>query len=191
MNTHEKVVFLDIDGVLQPYGSHGRFDNLKTIPQLQEELTAKYGVDYTKHDKYDIGAVYYDWDKHAVALLTRILHETGAKIVISSDWRINGLKRVIDFFRLHGLHEYVIDLTREYRESSGLRNKYKDITHNSRTMEILEYVKDHPHIKRYVAIDDMDLSKGLEGHFVLTSNTMKDAEAEKAIAILNGTAEDA
>ena len=58
---------------------------------------------------------------------------------------------------------------------------------SGKIMEILEYVEKHPHIQRYVAIDDMDLSKGLEGHFVKTSNLIKEAECKKAIGILNGT----
>jgi len=189
MSNHDKIVFLDIDGVLQAYNSKGRFQNLKTIPRLQEELTAKYGVDYTKYDKYDVGAVYYDWDTHALSLLRRILHETGAKIVVSSDWRMDGMESVVDFFRLHGLDGEIVDITGDYghEEFAVFEEKYKGIATAFRVFEILEYLEHHPHIRGYVAIDDMDLSKGLEGHFVHTRNLIKDAEADKAIEILNGT----
>jgi len=188
MDNHEKIVFLDIDGVMQAYNSDGRFKNLKTIPELQKELTSKYGVDYTKYDKYDVGAVYYDWHPKAVSFIRKILQETGAMVVISSDWRDEGLDRMIDFFRLHDMGEYVVDLTPRigYEERKLLKDKYQDGV-SYRTMEILEYVEKHPHIQRYVAIDDMDLSKGLEGHFVKTSNLIKEAECKKAIGILNGT----
>jgi len=106
MAEHERVIFLDIDGVIQGYSSQKRFDFIKEIPALQKELTEKHGVDYLSYDKYDVGAVYYDWDPHAVCLIKKILDETMAMIVISSDWRLTegGLQRMKDLFRLHDSH---------------------------------------------------------------------------------------
>ena len=186
MKEYKKIIFLDIDGVLQAYSSKRRFDNLCNIPALQEELTAKYHVDYTKYDKYDLGAVYYDWDPHALYLLKRILKETGARIVVSSDWRSAGIERLIDFFRLHGLNEYVVDVTEDftYKETGYYREKYKGVATNYRVFEILEYLEKHPYIQKYAVIDDMNLNEGLEGHFVRTNNLLNSDDCEKAIAML-------
>ena len=42
---------------------------------------------YDLLDKYDVGAVYYDWDKTAVSNLHKLLSWCDAEIVLSSDWR--------------------------------------------------------------------------------------------------------
>ena len=55
-----KVIFLDIDGVLQPYSFRDRFNH--DLDKLQKELAVKYNDEaYLQMDKYDIGAVFYDW----------------------------------------------------------------------------------------------------------------------------------
>jgi len=185
MAGHERVIFLDIDGVLQGYSSQKRFKFIKDMPALQKELTEKHGVDYLSYDKYDVGAVYYDWDPHAVYLIKKILDETLAMIVISSDWRCTegGLQRMKDLFRLHGLDEYVVDVTDDFRYEDR-RNRAKEYEgYSVRTVEILEYVKKHPEIKKFVAIDDMDLSLGLEGHFVQTTHLITDEECNECIKL--------
>ena len=189
MKEYEKIVFLDIDGVLQGYSRQKRFDHIHTIPLLQEELTEKYQVDYTKYDKYDVGAVYYDWDPHALSLLKKILEETGAMIVISSDWRRLGLQQMIDFFRLYGLNEYIVDVTEDLTrdELDSFKHKYNGNIYEERTFEILKYLEKNPHIQNYVAIDDLNLSRGPEGHFVQTAYLIEDDDCEKAIAILNNS----
>jgi hypothetical protein len=185
-------VFLDIDGVLQGYGDL-RFKHIKdgSIEGAYIELEEEFGVDYRKYDKYDVGAVYYDWSKSAVADLKRVLDTAGAKIVLSSDWRINGPAVMKDFFRIHGLDGYYVDDTIPYFIPGGWRHNWVpkggfNPEFRQRTVEILTYLRNHPRIRRYVAIDDLDLSRGLEGHFVKTSCWMKPEEADEAIRILKG-----
>jgi len=185
----EKIIFLDIDGVLQGYGNGQRFERLESIPDLQKELSDKHGVDYVAYDKYDIGAVYYDWDPHAISLIKKMLLATGAKIVISSDWRIHGLQRMKDFFRLHGLHEYVVDVTDEVECDEAIARSAGPRFIDPRTFEILDYVENHPEIKSFVAIDDMDISVGLEGHFVETTHLINDEQCDKCIEILGAVRE--
>jgi hypothetical protein len=186
----EKLLFLDIDGVLQP-STQKRFEHLNEIDELKRQLSDKYGFDYSGYDKYDLLAVYYDWDKVAVAELRRILDTTDAKIVISSDWRVfHPMSRMKDFFRIYDLADYVIDYTTlvlryedviEYRK----REEYKDIG-EARVIEILEYLKAHPEIKRWVALDDMHLDKYLKNNAVITQYRLVKADADRCIAILNG-----
>lgn len=69
----EKVIFLDIDGVLQSYDSKSRFSMDKE--GLRDELTKKYNVDYTVYDEYDVSAAYSDWDINAVNRIRTIVEK--------------------------------------------------------------------------------------------------------------------
>jgi len=68
-----KVIFLDIDGVLQPYRSQTRFK--MDMMGLRDELTKKYKVDYTKYCDCDVAAAYSDWDINAVNRIRTIVEK--------------------------------------------------------------------------------------------------------------------
>lgn len=91
-------------------------------------------------NKYDFGAVYYNWHMDEVESLKTLLNETGAKIVPSSDWKrgrsFEDLKRL---FKIHGLDEYLIDMTPNM---------------TSRCEEIETYLASHSDIKNSVILDD-------------------------------------
>jgi hypothetical protein len=191
----EKVVFLDIDGVLQPGWSQKRFEHtgdryseLGDMPELYKELYEKYGVDYAQYDRYDVAAVYYDWDKEAVTELKRILDVTGAKIVISSSWRESKtLSCLADFFRLYDMAEYVVDGTPIAGKDPAVRERMKNQhIYNERSAEILEYVDRHPEIKKWITIDDMRMDDDLGEHAVLPrSSSLEKEEADKCIEVLS------
>ena len=112
------VIFLDIDGVLQPPSSQKRFKH--DLEELRRSLADRFDDEiYLGMDKYDLGAVYFDWDSEAVERLHSVCNDFGAGIVISSDWRRSkstpGLQAL---FRVHELHRYVTDKT---NESAGRR----------------------------------------------------------------------
>ena len=109
---YEKVLFLDIDGVLQPFTQY-RFDHIQNgdMENVYGELQQKTGVDYRQYSVYDVAAVYYDWNTGAVAELKRVLDTTNAGFVLSSDWRDEDNSRMRDFFRIHDLDRYFIDRT--------------------------------------------------------------------------------
>jgi hypothetical protein len=185
----EKVLFLDIDGVLQPGSSQKRFEHINEMDTLYKELFDKYGVDYSSYFKYDVAAVYYDWDKESLQELRRILDTTGAKIVISSDWRQSKpVSCLQNFFRIYGMADYVVDYTpdfsyevcKKFRET----DEYKDI-YECRCIEILEYLKAHPEIKKWAAVDDLPLNRYLKDNAVMTSSyKLVKADADKCIDIL-------
>ena len=66
-----KVIFLDIDGVLNPLFNIRRQHRLK-------RRTSSY---------------YITLDKYCLNNLKRIVETTGAKIVVSSSWRIGGYEK--------------------------------------------------------------------------------------------------
>lgn len=133
-----KVIFLDIDGVLQPYNSEKRFKIDRK--ELRKKLSEEFDTDYTIYNEYDVAACYADWDKDAVEKMKKTI---------------------------------------EYIES--MQNSF----YSYRIVEILEYVYNNPEITNYVAIDDLNLEIGLEGHFVKTYNLINDEQADKCIKILN------
>ncbi|GHU16159.1 hypothetical protein FACS1894163_04970 [Spirochaetia bacterium] len=184
----EKILFLDIDGVLQPAGRQERFAHIQDIDILYDELTERLGVDYRQYDKFDVAAVYFDWDKGSVFELRRILMSTGARIVVSSDWRSRGLKRVADFLRIHDLDEYVVDCTlmgepmyTPHPIVVQYQQEHKIL--ESRAAEILVYLAQHPEIQKYLAVDDMKLD-GLGENVVQTNYKLEKEDADKCIALL-------
>ncbi|MDR2140398.1 MAG: hypothetical protein LBR11_01150 [Deltaproteobacteria bacterium] len=195
--TVTKVIFLDIDGVLQPHSSQQRFDRIKegSIAKLYEVLKQIHNVDYSVYKDYDVAAVYYDWCRSSVELLRDILSKTGAKIVLSSDWRYFGMNAMYDFFTIHSLQKYYIDQTIDSSydlkdsEFDILKDKYRNKYKNNRiylrrVVEILNYLDQYPHIKNYVAIDDLNLSPGLENHFVHTDDWITEENAANILKIL-------
>jgi hypothetical protein len=182
----EKIVFLDIDGVLQPY-TQKRFDHLEETDELNRQLLEKYNVDYSLYDLYDVGAVYYDWDITAVAELKRILDTTGAKIVISSDWRDKTIDRMVDLCRIHNLDDYIVGATTTKQiEPDVKKNKKYNHLENSRSVEILMYLEAHPGVKNYVVIDDMNLVEDFgEQHAIKTVRKLTSDDADKCIELLS------
>lgn len=169
-----KIVFLDIDGVLQPYNSENRFYSDKRIVT---KLSETYHIDYSQYSFYDVAAVYYDWDSQAIARIRYILDMANAKIIVSSDWRSkNQPDKMRDLLRIHALEKYyfadniIIDT-----ESSLLSTRVAEINDSLNKYEI----------SNFLVLDDM---KGLEtffpNHSVITDNVISISDMHEAIKIL-------
>ncbi len=169
-----KVVFLDIDGVLQPPNFSNRFKH--DLDQLRKDLAEKNPLFHTA-DKWDIGAVYYDWKKEAVENLKILLEKHNALIVISSSWRTYSALPILRLlFSIHDLDKYVYDKTLEVYLSS-------------RSGDIYHYLQTHPEIEQFVIIDDVSYNYDTifpENH-VLTNNFyyFDEASFEEADKILS------
>ena len=188
-----KVIFLDIDGVLQPYSSRARFE-IDRI-ELRERLSNKLHTDYTIYDEYDVAACYCDWGTEAVNFIKKIIKNTNAKIVISSDWRNKELaNKMKDFLKIWNLNEYWVGETNEYgKDEIDEAKKYVDSFKTDsikyidyRQVEIIDYLFRHKEITNFVAIDDRDLEMALKGHFVETNNLINYDQMVSCIEILNG-----
>ena len=144
-----KLIFLDIDGVMNSYSS--------ALSDKHESLA---------------------FDSIAVKNLKHIINGTGAKIVVSSTWRIGetveSLKTRI--FCHYGLDEYVIGITPYYIETI-------------RGIEISDYMfsNEDMGVESFVILDDdtdMGHLKSYHVHVNRVYGLSKD-DSEKAIEILN------
>lgn len=159
-----KVIFLDIDGVLNVIGQ--------------------------ERDQY--GSLFH---KHFEDNLRWIIELTGAKIVISSTWRLSGFKVMKQMWLDRNLPGEVIGIT---RYDLFLRND--DLTFEDRCergTEIQHYIDEHK-IERYCILDDdTDMLPHQKEFFVKTSDNIDHEDcidigygltkkcAEQAIKILN------
>lgn len=170
-----RVVFLDIDGVLQHERDEERHNH--DLDQLQSHLAETYNDPrFLECNKYDLGAAYYDWDKDSVQRLRVLLRETSAVIVVSSAWRkqIDALQRLRTYFRVHGLEKYVVGVTPDL---------------DDRAEEIREYIARHADIDGYVVIDDAHqdvLRESFPANFVhCTSGVFDDSDLAEALRIMS------
>jgi hypothetical protein len=104
-----KIIFLDIDGVL----NCDRTPNPRKLP--------------------------YIVDKTLLARLTKLLDRTGAKIVLSSTWRVDP----IGLFAAKHWGIPFIDIC-------------PDMPRSARCKEVLTWLSNHPRASRYAVIDDED-----------------------------------
>ena len=172
------VIFLDIDGVLQPDSSQRRFK--QNLDALRSDLSERFQDPiYRSLDKYDLGAVFYDWDRLAVGLLRGLCEKTGAQIVISSDWRRRRSLAVLRaLFRIHGLQGLVVDKT---GEDAG--------PPHYRAGEVRAYLHEHPEIERFAIIDDSytgEFNELFAEQFVQTVGCLDEPDARRVGQILSG-----
>lgn len=178
LNKKRKVIFLDIDGVLQPLNAKNRFRN--NLDKLREDLAKKYNKDnYLKYDMYDLGAIYYDWNKEAVSCLKKLLEETSAELVISSSWReYNPIEILKDYFKIHDLDKYMT----EYVPFNSNINTHRHYRANL----IQEYLEQNKDIEHFLVLDDINLSDAFPNNYVHTLPFFSGVMVPKSIMILNG-----
>ncbi len=160
----EKIIFLDIDGVLNPL----HYENA-----LYKMWKASFH-EIKSHDEY--GQLFFPQNCEA---LKKIVTETSAKIVISSSWRMEGEIKMKAMWQHRNLAGEIIGIT---------ASEFDEEVNVCRGMEIDHWIKINNFKGNYVIIDDTkDMLKEQEDFFVLTNSytglTLKDAQ--KAIRILN------
>lgn len=158
------VVFIDIDGVLQPYNNQHRFDH--DLVQTADELADRFGEPILRTlDKYDVCAVWYDWDPVAIRLLKKLLDDTGARLVISSDWRRwNPTDAMRALLKLHGLDPYFD----ECLPKEGAKEEV-----------IPAYLEEHADdIAGWAVVDDWPMDRYFGEHFVLTRDRLNPEDCD-------------
>lgn len=136
--------------------------------------------------------------KHFEDNLRWIIEKTGAKIVISSTWRMNGLKFMKEMWLKRNLPGEVIDITpTEVDVVNRGTCEFYDLV--DRGFEIQQWIDDHKdEIESYCIIDDdNDMLPSQINNFIRTSNNKEHEDcvdvgygltkicSEKVIQILN------
>ena len=161
-----KVIFLDIDGVL----------NCSTSKS---------------HCVEDNGRVIKGIDSDKVKRLAKIVEATGAQIILSSDWK-DGWRKY--YASQKPSHAKYLDNHLYKKGKRTIKDKTPNTNKGTwfRGEEILTYLRSHSDITDYVILDDTffeDFSiKEIEEHLVLTDYKvgLTDTDVEKAIKILGG-----
>ena len=168
----KNIVFLDIDGVIQPYNNSYRFNH--SMKDTIEYLVNRYNDNiYKTMDIYDVCAAYYDWDEVALGYLKKALYHTNSQIVIHSGWKeSNTLEQLKALFRFYGFDDYIID-------SCSKGDKIRVIN---------EYLEEHKdEINNYIIIDDADMTEYFGEHFIKTCNVMDSKTYFYILSIFNNT----
>jgi len=165
-----KVIFLDHDGVICLSNNWGnRFKKQKDWGGRKLSMTTlEMPVEY----RFD------NFDEKAVNVLNEILEETGAEIVVSSDWkRWATVEEMGEYYESKGIIKKPIAFT-----DSILYDNYENFPwhrnwelEQTRSLEIAQYLGLNTVITHWVVIDDLNMSLQSEGdkewglkNFVLT-----------------------
>ena len=152
-----KVIFLDHDGVIC--------------------LSTEWGGRYKKRDKWGDAKLSMDtnsipveyrfdnFNQKAINVLNQILEETGAEIVVSSDWkRWATVEEMGEYYESKGISKKPIAFTPDlgqctwHNENVWVWSREWDLE-MCRVIEIKQYLHDHPEITHWVSIDDLDMGK--------------------------------
>lgn len=160
-----KIIFLDIDGVLNGYGwfEHFIVDNLFRICRF-------LGFAKEFKDHYDLFGIRLRYVRN----LKRIINKTKAKVVLSSSWkfgwykpyedcseRMKALKRAFTKYNIEvvGITPYDLCSTRGEEINKYLKEHYEDITSfviiDDEDFDINEYFPDNIIKTRNHRIDDI------------------------------------
>jgi len=148
-----KVIFLDHDGVICLSDNWGnRFKKQKSWGKRKLSMsTLSMPVEY----RFD------NFDEEAVKVLNEILEETGAEIVVSSDWkRWATVEEMGEYYESKGIIKKPIAFTDSilYDDYDNFPWHNRWVSEQTRSLEIAQYIGQNPVITHWVAIDDLNMS---------------------------------
>jgi hypothetical protein len=147
-----KTIFLDHDGVIclsTEWG--GRFKKQKKAGRKLSQSI----------DSLPVEARFDNFNKKAIEILNEILKETGAEIVVSSDWKKwANVEELGEYYEQQGINKKPIAFTKNLNDCEVPQNFPWSRTYDleqSRSLEIKQYLQDHPEITHWVAVDDLNM----------------------------------
>ena len=150
-----KVIFLDNDGVIC----------LSTNWGGRSKKWAKYRSTNPETSKLisvaPVDVRFDNFDTKAIKVLNEILETTGAEIVVSSDWRFHAnLEELGEYYLSQGISKKPIGVTKKLSECDVPENfiwsRHWELE-QSRSLEILQYLRDNPEVTEWVAVDDLNM----------------------------------
>lgn len=142
-----KIIFLDVDGILNSSDTKVTFNGFIFV------------------------------EEKFVGRLAHLVHKTGAKIVLSSDWRYN-----------HDAHYMALCsvLGRYGLEIFDETPVFKDGSLFCRQKEIKDWLIDHPDVERFIVLEDFWPMPEFENkELILVPNGLENSNVELGIKILN------
>jgi hypothetical protein len=145
-----KTIFLDHDGVICLSDNWGsRFKKQKKYRKKLSQSVMTMPLD----------ARFDNFDKKAIKVLNEILEQTGAEIVVSSDWKVwCSVEEMGDYYEKQGIIKRPIDFTTNMIDGDKVTWFRNWDLEGTRSIQIQEWLKEHPEVTHWVAIDDLDLS---------------------------------
>lgn len=165
-----RIIFLDIDGVLNNPGTYA-------------EDQAPWRYDGTE-------LLCVPVDPQCMACLNRLIAATGAKVVMSTSWRLfAGWQDLGPALNRHGLVGEVVGETPNPVEDPAWHDS-RETSRIQRGDEVAEWLRRNPSVESFVVLDDDDDIDAVRDRFVQTSGAagLTDADVERAIAVLTGGA---
>ena len=153
-----KVIFLDNDKVICLSNNWGglakKWAKYRSANPKSSDVKKEAPVEY----RFD------DFDTKAVKVLNEIIEETGCEIVVSSDWKLHAtLEELRDYYEIQGIIKRPIDLTPNIQNCTVHGNLFiwspQWDLEQTRTIEIRQYLHDHPKITNWVSVDDLHMGK--------------------------------
>lgn len=132
-----KILFLDHDGVIC--------------------LSSEWGGRFNNEEGLD--SIFDQFNKEAIEVLNEIIKKTDCEIVITSDWKNYAkLDQMKELYKIRGVLKSPIDYTPdpEYKEDFKWSRQYQ--YEQLRCLEVKTWLKRHPEVIKWVAVDDMNLS---------------------------------
>lgn len=161
-----KVIFLDNDGVIclaNNWGSRHKKQKKWGGRKLSMSMSS-IPIEY-RFDNFDV---------KAVKVLNQILETTGAEIVVSSDWRLHAnLEELGDYYEAQGIIKRPIGVTERFHFTNWLEegfikdhgefpwSRHEDLE-QQRHFEIKRWLRDHPEVIHWVAVDDLHMGVHVE-----------------------------
>ena len=190
-----KVIFLDHDGVICLSNNWGGRSKKWSKYRSENPESSSDKMHAPVSVRFD------NFDEKSVRILNKILEETGAEIVVSSDWkRWADVEEMGEYYESQGISKKPIAFTPDLGKCTW---HTKDVwvwspkwdLEMSRVIEIKQYLNDHPEVTHWVAIDDLNMEKdedwkdwGLD-NFVLTPRSNEGIKQsgvkEKILKFLN------
>ena len=153
-----KIIFLDNDGVICLSNNWGGRTKKWANYRSTNPDSSKDKKDAPVSVRFD------DFDKKAIKILNEILEETGAEIVVSSDWKLHAtLEELGEYYESQGIIKKPITLTPNIQNCKDYDSDFiwspRWESEQIRTIEIKQYLHDHPEVTHWVSVDDLNMGK--------------------------------
>ena len=167
-----KIIFLDNDGVICLSNNWG--GRFKKFKKYQKENP---NIEFVNDKSIPVEYRFDNFDDKAVKVLNEILEITGAEIVVSSDWKKHAtLEELGDYYESKGIIKRPIAVTDLFAakatewDASGFMPKEfpwlrYDQLEQERHFEILHWLKEHPEVTLWVAVDDLNMGKEIHSRY--------------------------